>query len=168
MTTAITGNAGINFSITETDAAALTGTKTQLHQPADAIRDMTFLTTDLVASWSGYVGTTEANLVLNALANITATGCVIKMVNATAPLASAVAVRMLVFYNKHASQNITIKAAAAGNSFLTASEQITLLPGKAVALVYTTAKAISTDINIGILGAGALTDIEIYALCTTA
>lgn len=163
MTATIQGTVGIEFDIEETDLATATGNVVQDHTISTDVSAISLASTDTVYSVSGSVGTTAFDFDLNAVDNQSGTGYSTSVVRNNG--GDFTTMKSIVIHNTHATGVITVTAAAA-NSFLTASEQITLKPGMSVNLLYTTAEAVSTNGKLNIVSDTATTTFKMYLLGT--
>lgn len=157
------GNAGITFNVTETTATTDTGTVTQAHTIATTVSALTIESTDKVASISGTVGTTAFDLNLNDVSNQSGTGYDVNVVRNQE--VDYTTMKQITIHNTDDTNTITV-GPGSSNSFLAASEQITLSPGQAISLTYSTAKSVSTTGNISIVADAASTTFKTYLLGT--
>ena len=161
----ITGNAGINFNITETETTD-TGEVTQEHDTAATLSALTLASTDVVYTISGTVGTTAFDFDLNAIDNASGTGYDMNVVrNQEGDMTT---IKMVAIHNTHATGTISVGSPAA-TSFLTwnsNSDDFDIEAGACVAFAYTTAKTIGTDGKINLVADTASTSFEIYVLGT--
>lgn len=162
MSITITGTAGCQFSITVTDTATNTGTAKILHQSETAIRSVTFTNASLVAALAGSVGTAGTTIDLFAIADANDGTYYMRLQhgNATIILGSLLT---MVIHNK--SANIITVAPGSSNSFLAASEQITIPAGGAIQLTFASGKTVSATVkNIKLTADSNDSACEIYIL----
>jgi len=161
MAIVISGIVGAGFSVTETDSDTTAGASDIVTEVDSAIAALTTANTDKVIALTGKVGTTPITLDLTAIDTLTGGTDVMSPVKATVPLILTT-VKSIVVHNK--SVNTILVEASGSDSFLPASEQITVLAGGFVQLGYTTAQAVAGAFNIDISADVDASACEIYIL----
>lgn len=163
MAKTLTGTAGVNFNITTTNTSDNTGTSTILHEPDSAVTSVTYTNSSYSVAYAGQVGTSGTTIDLYAIADANDGTYYMRLDNGTSGISYA-SILSIVIHNKATSGTITIQPGAT-NSFLTASEQITLAAGQAIQLVYSTAKTVSNTIrNFKLVGSTTNMNCEVYIL----
>lgn len=163
MTITITGTAGCQFDITTTNTSTDTGTKIVEHKTETAIRSVTYTDSSYSVAYSGQVGTTGTTIDLYSIADANDGTYYLRLQDNVSGISYA-SILTIVIHNKNLTGTITIQPGAS-NSFLTASEQITLDVGQAVQLTYSTAKTVSNTIrNFKLVGSTTDMDCEVYIL----
>lgn len=163
MAITISGNAGVGFNITVTDTAASTGTKTVNYAVESSVGDLTYTNASGVFAWAGKVGTAGTTLNLNAIADANDGTYYLRLDNNTSGTALT-SCSTIVVHNKHAAAVITLQPGAT-NSFLTASEQVTIPAGAAIQYSWGTAKTVSASLcNLKLISNVLNTDVEVYVL----
>jgi hypothetical protein len=145
MANVLTGTVGAQFDITRTNSATNEGNTVTEYQTPIAIRSLTYTSGGVVAAMAGAVGTAGTNITLSALVNVTVSSDTLAVQDTTAPVVFASLLAFAV-YNTHATATITLKPGAS-NSFLPASEQITIQPGECKQFNYSTAQTITASSN---------------------
>lgn len=162
MAITLTGSAGVQFAITTADTADATGTKTVLHQTEASVRTVTFTDASVSTAYSGQVGTTGTTIDLYSIADANDGTYYLRVSSGTSGTVYTEAL-VICIHNKSAG-TITV-APGASNSFLTASEQITIPAGCAAMLSYGTAQTVdATHRNIKLTGSAINLACEIYIL----
>lgn len=168
MTIAITGSMGCQCNLTIADTATSTGSKTVTYKTEDSIRTVTFTNASKVCSLAGQVGTVGTTIDLYSIADANDGTYYMRLQDTSAPIVLGTLLS-IIFHNKHTSGTITV-VPGASNSFLTASEQITIAAGAAAQLTYpsTGAKTVSNTVrNLKLVGSTTNMDCEVYILGTT-
>jgi len=163
MTITLTGTAGCQYSITKTDTATNTGTATIKHETESDIRSVTYTDASYSIAFAGAVGTVGTTIDLYSISDINDGTYYLRLQdNMSGTVYSEILT--IVIHNKATSGTITIQPGDS-NSFLTASEQITLDAGQAIQLTYSIAKTVdATHRNIKLVGSTTDMDCEIYIL----
>ncbi len=162
MAITIAGSAGCQFSLTITDTATATGTSVILHQSEVAIRSVTFANTSLIAALAGAVGTSGTTIDLFAIADADDATYFMRLQKGSATIILG-SLLTIVIHNK--SVNVITVAPGASNSFLTASEQITIPASGAIQLTFASGKTVSATVrNIKLTADVNDSDCEIYIL----
>lgn len=162
MAITLTGTAGCQYQITTTDTDNATGTKVVLDQTDSGVRSLTFTNASKSIAWTGSVGTSGTTIDLYAIADATDATYTMRVSNSISGIVLTEVI-CLVIHNKSAG-DITVEPGAS-NSFLTASEQITIPAAGCVMLSYATVKTVSATIrNFKLTGASTDYDCEIYVL----
>lgn len=160
MTRRITGTIGGRFNLTEVDTDNTAGNSTITTEIETTISALPILSTDLVVALVGTVGTVPTTLDLSAVQIVTGGTDTLYPVKATAPVVFA-SIKSMVVHNK--SVNTVTVYEGAANSYLPASEQITLSPGAAIQIVYPTAQVVGpTAKNIRIKSTVNASACEVY------
>jgi hypothetical protein len=163
MTITLTGTAGCQFDITTTDTATNTGSKTVEHKTETAIRSVTYTDASYSVAFAGKVGTTGTTIDLYSIADANDGTYYLRLQDSVSGTVYA-SILTLVVHNKNSTGTISV-VPGASNSFLAASEQITLAAGQAVQLTYSTAKTVSNTVrNFKLVGSAINMDCEVYIL----
>lgn len=165
MTTTLTGTAGCQFDITVTNTATTTGAKEVEYVTENAIKSVTFSDASQVAALAGQVGTTGTTIDLFAIADANDGTYYMRLQDNSATI-SLTSLLTIIINNKAATGTITV-VPGASNSFLTASEQITIAAGAAIQLTYpsTATKTVSASVrNFKLVGSAINMDCEVYIL----
>lgn len=163
MAITITGEAGANFDLTVTDTATATGTKVVTFETPTAIKSVTYTNSSKVATFDGAVGTSGTTIDLYSLNDATDSTYYLYLQDNTSPIVLS-SCSIIIIYNK--SANVLTVQPGASNSFLTASEQVTIPAGAAIMYCYgTTAKTVdATHRNIKIVADVVDSDCQIFIL----
>lgn len=163
--TTYSGSAGITFDITETDTTTSTGSVTQEYI-VSGISDLTLSTSDIVYSVYGSVGTTSFEFDLNSVSNQSGTGYSTSVIRNNA--GDYTTLKMIVIQNTHASNTLTIGSPSANSlwTWNSSSDTIAIDAGAGMSFSYSTAKTISTNGKIKIVGSSASTTFKIFILGT--
>lgn len=162
MAITIIGSAGCQFDLEVTNSATATGDKVVQHITEVGIRSITYTDASLVVALAGAVGTSGTDIDLIALADFDDGTYFLRLQDnsATVVLASLLTI---VIHNK--SVNIITIAPGSSNSFLTASEQITIPAGGAIQLTYPSGKTVdASNKTIKLTADVNDSDCEIYIL----
>jgi hypothetical protein len=163
MAKSITGTAGSQFNLTIADTATNTGTKTVNFTTESAIRSVTYTNASLVAVYSGQVGTTGTEIDLSSLIDFDDGTYYLRLQENSAPVALS-SVLTIIIHNKSTADTITVTPGAS-NSFLAASEQITIDPGSCVQLTFASGKTVSSTVKtLTLTGDADPVNCEIYIL----
>ena len=124
----------------------------------DQIGNLAISNDDVIASYSGTVSTSDTTIDLSALASVDN----LVLVKGTAPVAFT-SIKAIFVHNKSTANAITITPAVS-ESFLPASEQMTIPANSGKAVYCGASVAITSDSNDKFLikGAGATDEVEIY------
>lgn len=158
------GNAGIRFDITENEVTTATGEVTQNHAIQANLSELTITSTDLVYSVSGTVGTTSFEFDLNDVNNQSGSDYSTQVVrNNDGDFTS---LKQLVIVNTSSANTLTIGATASASLFTWHASNNTLAidAGQAIAFAYSTAKTISTNGKLTIVGSAVSTTFKIFVL----
>ena len=163
MAITISGTAGCNFNLTRVDTADATGSIAGItYQTESAVRSVTYTNSSKIATFTGAVGTTGTTIDLFSLADANDGTYYMRLSSNTSGI-SLTSILILCIHNKSAG-NITVEPGAA-NSFLTASEQITIPAGGCFMFSYGTAQTVSATVrNFKLTGAAVDYDCEVYIL----
>jgi hypothetical protein len=162
MAITLTGTAGCQFAITTADSADATGTKTVLHQTEAAIRSVTFTNASKSIAYTGSVGTVGTDIDLFSNVDVNDGTYTLRISSGTSAV-SITGLLCICVHNKSAG-NITVSPGSS-NSFLAASEQITIPAGGAWMMSYSTAATVSNTVKtIKLTGAAVDYACEIYVL----
>ena len=171
MAITINGTCGIDFDITESDTALTTGSIVQVHVVESDISDIVLANTDLVASLSGFTGTTLVSFDLTDLLSKDSptdigNGTNIALIrNNKIPFGK---IKSLVIHNKTLVTNI-LKIEQAATSFIrfgATGDNVDIQPNSAVSFIYPSGLDCTTNKLLNIIGSAATTDLEIYILGT--
>jgi len=162
MSIELTGTAGLQFDIRTVDTDTGVGEKDVTYVTPTTVKSVTFTDASIAVAMAGAVGTTPATIDLTAIANVTAGSDTLAVKDNTAPVALA---SVLTLFVVNTSANVVTLQAGATNSFLTASEQVTIPAGAGAGYSYASGKATSGSIkNIRISADVNDSDCEVYIL----
>ena len=163
MAITLTGTAGNNFNISVTDTATNTGSKSVTYTDEVAVRSVTYTNSSKVCSYSGQIGTTGTTIDLYALADANDGTYFMRLQDTQATIVLS-SLLVLNIHNKDVTNSLTV-VPGASNSFLPASEQITVKAGCSVQLVFPAGQTVNaTTRNIKLVGAAVALSAEIYIL----
>ena len=162
MAITITGSAGCDFNLTLVDTATATGTKTVLSQSESGIRSVVFTNSSKIAVLAGSVGTAGTTIDLFSIIDFNDATYFMRLQDTSGAI-SITSLLTMVIHNK--SANIITVTPGGSNSFLTASEQITIAATSAVQLTYASGKTASATVRNFILTADVVDSAcEVYIL----
>lgn len=162
MAITITGTVGNGYNLTKTDTATNTGEVEVTHTLEDTVSSLTYTNASNIVVYAGQVGTVGTTIDLFASADANDGTYFMRLENTTSGI-SYTSILTLCVHNKSAG-TITL-APGASNSFLTASEQITIPAGCSVQFAYGTAQTVSATVrNFKLTGSAINLDCEIYLL----
>lgn len=163
MAKTIIGTAGSQFNLTVTDTETNTGAKTVTFTDELAIRSVTYTNTSLIAAYSGQVGTTGTEIDLLSLIDFDDGTYYLRLQENSAPIVLS-SVLTIIIHNKSTADTITVTPGAS-NSFLAASEQITIDPGSCAQLTFASGKTVSSTVKtLKLTGDADPVNCEIYIL----
>lgn len=168
MAITINGTVGIDFNVTESDDALATGTIVQRHITDNDISDIVLDNTDLVASLSGFIGTTNVVLDLTDLVSVSGGDFDISVVrNHDVPFKS---IKSIVIHNKTLLPAANILNLEAGMlsfiEFSNANNALFINPATAISFVYPTPFEIATRVELEFMADTLNTPLEIFILGT--
>lgn len=167
MASVLSGTAGIDFSVTDTDAALTTGTLAHKHEVLSA-HALTPSSLSLVATITGSLDGTGLDFDLNSLVNQTSganTAVVVKDqdINFTT-------ISQIIIYCTHASQTLKLGAVAANNllTWDTTGDGFVIPAGEnnGLSFIFPNAVTIGANGKFNLLGSGAGTGYVIHVLGT--
>jgi hypothetical protein len=158
----ISGSTGIAYDITTTNTSTNVGEKVVRYIMPAAYSSITYTDAALAVAYYGTVGTTPVTLDLTALVNVTGGTDTLSIQDNSAPVALANVYTLFIVNN---SANVITLTPGASNSFLTASEQITVQAMSAAGYSFGAGKATSGSIkNIKLAGSVDGSSCEVYIL----
>ena len=159
----LTGEYGLNFNITQNAFTYNTGSVTQVYSMQTTVMTPSLLTTQVVYSLDGVVGTTPYALNLNSLSNYTSTGQAVYMIGASSGLLSSKIYSIMV-YNNSTGANIIVKTSSTSPLFA-ANERMTIKPGMGAGYVYGNGETVgATTAQISIEGSAQSTQHSVYII----
>jgi len=158
--TIVSGEVGLRFNITESNIITDVGTASIVTTMEESINNIPLSNSDVVVALSGTVDNTGTTIDLTAIQNVDS----LVLVRGTAPVALD-NIKAIFVANKSSTQNVVVSASAS-NSFLAASDQMTINPLSGLAAYCGTEIAIATatNENIDITGQVGGTAIEVYII----
>lgn len=159
----LTGSFGLNFNVTQNAFTYNTGSVTQVYSMQTTVMIPSLLTTQVIYSLDGVVGTTPYDLNLNSLGNYTGTGQAVYMIGASSGLLSSKVYGFMV-YNASTGANIVVKTSSTSPLF-PASERMTIKPSMGMGYVYGNGETTgATTSHISIEGSAQSTQHSVYII----
>ena len=163
----ITGNVGTAFDLTETNTTTSTGIISETYLVEASVGDLPISATDKAVGIAASIGTTAFDFDLYDIKNLSggagAGAYTFIPQRSTSPVVLAT-IKSILIHNKSATI-LTITPGSV-NSYLPASEQITIPAGGSNQFAYSTAQTIGASKTIKIISNGATSIVEIYILGT--
>jgi len=159
----LTGEYGLNFNIVQNAFTYNTGSVTTVYSIQTTVSTPSLLTSQVVYSLDGVVGTTPYALTVNNLQNYTGTGQQVYMIGASSGVISTKLYSVMV-YNSSTGANIVVKTSSTSPIF-PASERMTIKPGQGMGYVYGNGETVgATTCQISIEGSAQSTQHSVYII----